>query len=98
MEKQADVKEHELIDAKKRLEEAAPELKKSPKMAVSSQKRAWQPGDEVKVTSFGQKGYLIEKASSDEWHVQMGIMKMKVKEADLEFIKSAQKEKQTARD
>ncbi|USK69440.1 endonuclease MutS2 [Peribacillus asahii] len=95
LEKQADVKEHELIDAKKRLEEAAPELKKSPKMAVSSQKRAWQPGDEVKVTSFGQKGYLIEKASSDEWHVQMGIMKMKVKEADLEFIKSAQKEKQT---
>ncbi|USK59027.1 endonuclease MutS2 [Peribacillus asahii] len=94
LEKQADVKEHELIDAKKRLEEAAPELKKSPKMAVSSQKRAWQPGDEVKVTSFGQKGYLIEKASSDEWHVQMGIMKMKVKEADLEFIKSAQKEKQ----
>lgn len=95
LEKRADVKEHELIDAKKRLEEAAPELKKSPKMAVSSQKRAWQPGDEVKVTSFGQKGYLIEKASSDEWHVQMGIMKMKVKEADLEFIKSAQKEKQT---
>ena len=95
LEKQADVKEHELIDAKKRLEEAAPELKKSPKMAVSSQKRVWQPGDEVKVTSFGQKGYLIEKASSDEWHVQMGIMKMKVKEADLEFIKSAQKEKQT---
>ena len=95
IEKQADVKEHELIEAKKRLEEAAPAPKKSTKVVSSSQKRVWQPGDEVKVTTFGQKGYLIEKASDNEWHVQMGIMKMKVKEADLEFIKSPQKEKQT---
>lgn len=95
IEKQADVKEHELIDAKKRLEEAAPAPKKSPKVATLSQKRVWRAGDEVKVTTFGQKGILIEKASDDEWHVQMGIMKMKVKEADLEFIKSQQKEKQT---
>ena len=41
------------------------------------------------------KGHLIEKVSDNEWHVQMGIMKMKVKEADLQFIKSPQKEKQT---
>ena len=95
IEKHADVKEHELIDAKKRLEEAAPTPKKSTKVVASSQKRVWRPGDEVKVTTFGQKGYLIKKASDDEWHVQMGIMKMKVKEADLEFIKSPQKEKQT---
>lgn len=95
IEKQADVKEHELIDAKKRLEEAAPAPKKSTKVVSSSQKRVLRSGDEVKVITFGQKGYLIEKASDDEWHVQMGIMKMKVKESDLEFIKSSQKEKQT---
>lgn len=95
-EKHADVKEHELIDAKKRLEEAAPAQKLKKKvLASSSKKREWQPGDEVKVITFGQKGHLIEKASNDEWHVQMGIMKMKVKESDLEFIKSQQKEKQT---
>ena len=64
-------------------------------MVSSAQKRVLQPGDEVKVTTFGQKGYLIEKVSDEEWNVQMGIMKMKVKESDLEFIKSQQKEKQT---
>ena len=95
IEKQADVKEHELIEAKKRLEEAAPAPKKSKKVATPSQKRVLRSGDEVKVITFGQKGYLIEKASDNEWQVQMGIMKMKVKESDLEFIKSPQKEKQT---
>ena len=95
IEKKADVKEHELIEAKKRLEEAAPAPKKSSKVVTSAQKRVLQPGDEVKVTTFGQKGYLIEKVSDEEWNVQMGIMKMKVKESDLEFIKSQQKEKQT---
>lgn len=95
IEKHADVKEHELIEAKKRLEEAAPAPKKSKKVVSSTQKRVLRPGDEVKVLSFGQKGSLIDKASDEEWHVQMGIMKMKVKESDLEFIKSPQKEKQT---
>ena len=95
IEKKADVKEHELIEAKKRLEEAAPAPKKSSKVVTSAQKRVLQPGDEVKVTTFGQKGYLIEKVSDEEWNVQMGIMKMKVKESDLEFLKSQQKEKQT---
>ncbi len=95
IEKQADVKEHELIEAKKRLEEAAPAPKKSKKVATPSQKRVLRSGDEVKVLTFGQKGYLIEKASDNGWQVQMGIMKMKVKESDLEFIKSPQKEKQT---
>lgn len=95
IEKHADVKEHELIEAKKRLEEAAPAPKKSTKVISASQKRVLRAGDEVKVLTFGQKGYLIDKASDDEWNVQMGIMKMKVKESDLEFIKSQQKEKQT---
>lgn len=94
IEKQAEVKEHELIEAKKRLDEAAPTPTKKAKAPSAAVKRAWQPGDEVKVLSFGQKGHLIEKASDGEWLVQMGIMKMKVKESDLEFIKTPQKEKQ----
>ena len=56
IEKQADVKEHELIDAKKRLEEAAPAPKKSPKVVTLSQKRVWRSGDEVKVTNLRTKG------------------------------------------
>jgi DNA mismatch repair protein MutS2 len=88
LEKHADVKEHELIDAKKRLEEAAPKVKKTTNKAARPLDKSLKPGDEVKVVSFGQKGHLIEKVSNNEWQVQIGIMKMKVKESDLEFIKS----------
>jgi DNA mismatch repair protein MutS2 len=88
LEKHADVKEHELIDAKKRLEEAAPKVKKTSNKAARPLDKSLKPGDEVKVVSFGQKGHLIEKVSNNEWQVQIGIMKMKVKESDLEFIKS----------
>lgn len=89
------VKEHELIEAKKRLEGVLPEenpiLKKQAKIRERSQNL--QPGDEVKVLSFGQKGTLIEKASDHEWVVQIGMLKMKLDESDLEYVKP-EKEKQ----
>ncbi|MBZ5477766.1 endonuclease MutS2 [Bacillus sp. T_4] len=84
------VKEHELIEARKRLEDAVPTLEKSKKKpaAPKKQERTLQAGDEVKVLSWGQKGTLLERVSNNEWQVQMGIMKMKVKEKDLEYISS----------
>ncbi|WP_078414936.1 endonuclease MutS2 [Priestia abyssalis] len=83
------VKEHELIEAKKRLEGAVPALEKSGKKPADQKKaQTFTPGDEVKIISFGQKGTLIEKVSSNEWQVQMGIMKMKVKENNMEYIGS----------
>lgn len=83
------VKEHELIEAKKRLEGAVPTLEKSGKKPADKKNvQTFTPGDEVKVISFGQKGTLIEKVSSNEWQVQMGIMKMKVKENNMEYIGS----------
>jgi DNA mismatch repair protein MutS2 len=87
IEKQADIKEHELIDAKRRLEAATPEITKSSKLInKKSKKHTFTPGDEVKVLTFGQKGSLLEKVSDNEWQVQIGILKMKVKEKDLEYI------------
>jgi DNA mismatch repair protein MutS2 len=88
LEKSAEVKEHELIDARRRLAEAAPEksIKKTTKAKAS--KHDFQPGDEVKVTTFGQKGHLIKKSSDQEWEVQIGILKMKVKESDMEYIET----------
>lgn len=87
IEKHADIKEHELIDAKRRLEAATPEITKSSKLInKKSKKHTFTPGDEVKVLTFGQKGTLLEKVSDNEWQVQIGILKMKVKEKDLEYI------------
>jgi len=85
--KNVEIKEHELIEAKRRLEEAAPEVKKSQKHAAKkSQKHQLSPGDEVKVLTFDQRGMLVDKVSDDEWQVQIGILKMKVKEKDLEYM------------
>ncbi|MGE7693175.1 endonuclease MutS2 [Lysinibacillus sp. NPDC094177] len=92
MRKNADqvVKEHELIEARKRLEEATPlENNKVLKKAAQVKARAQNlvVGDEVKVLSYGQRGTLLEKASNSEWVVQMGILKMKISDSDLEYIK-----------
>ncbi|GAE30154.1 endonuclease MutS2 [Halalkalibacter hemicellulosilyticus] len=83
------VKEHQIIDAKKHLDLASPKLtpkQKKVKKAAQKKKQFIQAGDEVKVLSFGQKGFVVEKASDDEYQVQMGIMKMKVKADDLQLI------------
>lgn len=94
----ANVKEHELIEAKSRLEGAVPQLvKKQPKQqAQTAPQKALRPGDEVKVLTFGQKGQLLEKVSDKEWSVQIGILKMKVKEKDMQYLSSPkQTEKRT---
>ncbi|MFJ7934949.1 endonuclease MutS2 [Sporosarcina sp. NPDC096371] len=89
----ANVKEHELIEARKRLEGAAPvEAKKVIKAKAAP--RPLQVGDEVKVLSYGQKGTLIEKVSGQEWVVQIGILKMKLDQSGLEYVKP-EKEKPT---
>ncbi|MCW9131702.1 endonuclease MutS2 [Bacillus paramycoides] len=82
------VKDHELIEAKSRLEGAAPELVKKQKVNVknTAPKQQLRAGDEVKVLTFGQKGQLLEKVSDTEWNVQIGILKMKVKESNMEYI------------
>ncbi|NEX78406.1 endonuclease MutS2 [Bacillus thermocopriae] len=93
IEKNAEIKEHELIEAKRRLDEAAPEIPKSEKPAKKkTKKHRFQPGDEVKVLTFNQNGSLVEKVSEGEWQVQIGILKMKVKEKDLEYIGTPKQE------
>jgi DNA mismatch repair protein MutS2 len=83
------VKEHQIIDAKKHLEQATPKLtskQKKIKKDAAKAKQNIQAGDEVKVLSFGQKGFVVEKISDNEFQVQMGIMKMKVKKDDLQLL------------
>jgi DNA mismatch repair protein MutS2 len=89
------IKEHELIDVRKRLEKAAPENKVLKKQKQLNERQlTLKQGDEVKVLSYGQKGTLLDKVSNDEWIVQIGILKMKCHESDLEYLKP-EKQKQT---
>jgi len=91
MEEGASVKEHKLIEARRKLDEAAPELRKpksgKPKNAAKPQRI--EPGDEVMVYSLGQRGHVIELSGSDA-QVQLGILKMKVAIGDLELVKRAE--------
>ncbi len=89
------VKEHRLIDARKKLEEATPALRSKKKKAAASKPKSasFKPGDEVKVLSFGQKGHIINKVSNNEYQVQIGILKMNVSLSDLELIKQTKEKK-----
>ncbi|MCE0454660.1 MULTISPECIES: endonuclease MutS2 [Staphylococcus] len=91
--KGADVKEHELIDKKKQLDDQYEE--RSIKQDVQKQKYdEIHEGDEVKVLSYGQKGEVLELVNEEEAVVQMGIIKMKLPIEDLEKTKK-KKEKPT---
>ena len=89
----ANVKEHELIEARKRLEGATPIQEEKAKLQAKVGPRPLKVGDEVQVLQYGQKGTLLEKKSTDEWVVQIGILKMNIKESGLEYVKP-KKEKQ----
>lgn len=94
LEKGAEIKEHELIEAKKRFQGLVPEKTAPVKLPKKQTRDQFQPGDEVKVISFDQKGQLLEKVDDEEWLVQIGILKMKVHEHDMELLEEKQ-EKET---
>ncbi|MBC1451141.1 endonuclease MutS2 [Listeria welshimeri] len=91
----AGIKEHELIDAKTRLGKAKPKtINKTIPQAPKQKPHVFQVGDNVRVLSLGQKGTLLNKISDKEWNVQIGIIKMKIKTTDLEYIQPETPKKQ----
>ncbi|MEK3881836.1 endonuclease MutS2 [Paenibacillus sp. PL2-23] len=95
MEEGASVKEHKLIEARRKLDEAEPAAKgpkKSKPSAGSAKPQKIGPGDEVIVYSLNQKGIVVDMHSSDAT-VQLGILKMKVSLDDMELVKAKPQEK-----
>ncbi|MFC6181118.1 endonuclease MutS2 [Lactiplantibacillus daowaiensis] len=82
----ANVKENELIDAKGALNalEQQPKLKKNRVLRRAKAKQDFHEGDDVLVKSYGQRGVLVQKMGNHAWEVQLGILKMKIDEADME--------------
>lgn len=88
------LKEHKWIEAKKRLEDAKPNISKKEQSTpdVKSQKKTkLKPGDTIKLLTVNQEGTVLEKISDDEYRVQVGIMKVKAKRTDLQLIEKPQK-------
>lgn len=95
MEEGASVKEHKLIEARRRLEDAVPSPGEKPKRATGAKQGKIELGDEVKVLSLGgQKGHIVELSGSNEAVVQLGILKMKVQLSDLEQVRKAANNKE----
>ncbi len=83
------LKEHEWIETKKMLEEAQPNLssKKSDEpVEKPAAKQSLQAGDEIKLLSVNQQGTVLEKVTDNEYLVQVGIMKVKVKRNELQLV------------
>lgn len=91
----AGIKEHELIDAKTRLGKAKPKtINKTIPQAPKQKPHVFKNGDNIRVLSLGQKGTLLNKINDTEWNVQIGIIKMKIKTTDLEYIQPEKPKKQ----
>ncbi|RDW16285.1 endonuclease MutS2 [Oceanobacillus arenosus] len=83
------LKEHEWIEAKKMLEDAKPNLSKkqvTTPVSQTKEKKTLQPGDDVKLLSMNQKGEILNQVNDNEYLVQVGIMKVKVKRQDLQLL------------
>jgi DNA mismatch repair protein MutS2 len=89
MDERASMKEHKLIDAKRKLDQANPSLLGGvDDLRPARQAAKVQVGDDVTVISLKQKGIVIEKVSETEALVQIGILKMKLPTTDLEVLKA----------
>ena len=83
---QGTIKEHEFIAAKSKLADLKqPEvnLQKNKVLQRAKAAKTMKPGDEVMSQTYGQRGVLLEPAGKNQWHVQMGILKMTLPAADL---------------
>lgn len=87
----ANVKEHELIDAQSRLNrlrtsEEKQQLAKNKHIRRAKKVQDFVVGNEVEVPKLGQKGTLIEKVGKKDWMVQLGALRMKVKETEMNLL------------
>ena len=86
---QVTIKENELIDAQGQLNSLRHDvnLVNNRVLKKAKAKHDFHKGDDVMVKSYGQRGVLVKKLDDNEWEVQLGILKMRIAEGDLEKIK-----------
>lgn len=91
----AQLKPHEIIEAKGQLKKLAPEvdLSKNKVLKKAKKKRAPKVGDTIVVTSYGQRGSLIKLLKDGRWEAQVGLIKMTLKEEEFQ-IESVEKSKE----
>ncbi|MDE5976870.1 MAG: endonuclease MutS2, partial [Turicibacter sp.] len=92
--KEADlsIKDHELTEKLTSLKKS--EAKQAEQFKRKARNKGpLKAGDEVMVLSLNRQGELIEKTKNGEWMVQLGMMKVNIKEDDLEYLRKPAKKK-----
>lgn len=93
------LKPHEIIEAKAQLKKLAPEtvdLSKNKVLKQAKKNRAPKVGDDILVTSYGQRGTLVKQLKDGRWEAQVGLIKMTLDEQEFNLLK-AEKEQQPKR-
>lgn len=88
------IKEDKLIAAKSQLNNLHQDhnLKKNRVLQKAKRQQEIRVGDDVRVLSYGQVGVVTQKFNAHEFEVQMGIIKMKLPERELEKLQPKQSE------
>ena len=93
-----EVKQNEIIAAKgqfNQLERQNENLAHNRVLQREKRRHHVNVGDKVKVLSYGQTGTITKKLSEHEYEVQMGIIKVKVSDRDIEKIGSQKESRST---
>ena len=90
------IKDHELTEKLTSLKKS--EAKQAEQFKRNARNKApLKAGDEVMVLSLNRQGELIEKTKNGDWMVQLGMMKVNIKEEDLEYLRQSVKKKDSGK-
>ncbi|MTB63570.1 endonuclease MutS2 [Streptococcus sp. zg-86] len=93
---QASLKPHQIIEAKSKLKTLAPEvvdLSKNKVLKKAKKEKAARVGDDILVTSYGQRGTLTKQLKDGRWEAQVGLIKMTLKSDEFTLVKAEKEEK-----
>lgn len=90
------IKDHELTEKLTSLKKS--EAKQAEQFKRKARNKApLKAGDELMVLSLNRQGELIEKTKNGDWMVQLGMMKVNIKEEDLEYLRQSVKKKDSGK-
>lgn len=98
--KQAQIKPHQIIEAKTQLKKLVPEetkLAQNKVLKKAKASRAAKVGDDITVLAYGQRGTLIKELKDGRWEAQVGLIKMTLSKEEFDLVKKDVENKPQAR-
>lgn len=88
------LKPHEVIEAKGKLQQLAPaiDLSKNKVLKKAKKARAARVGDDIVVRNYGQRGTLTAQLKDGRWEAQIGLIKMTLKEDEFNLLRAEVRE------